>query len=99
MRFHFSRDAVAFVEFHNARVVLEHADAPWRFDLFGGFGDVAFEEALDFYAVKLYFAFESFVAAMLAPTLADGLQFDVSWIAVFCLKIVLNAFEFLDAES
>ena len=92
MRFHFCRDAVAFVEFDDARVVLKNADAPGRFDLFGGFGDVAFEEALDFFAVQLDFAFEGFVAAVFAPGLADGLQFDVCWVAVFRFKIGLDAF-------
>jgi hypothetical protein len=41
--------------------------------LFGGFGNVGFEEAVDFFAVDLDFSFEGFVAAVLGPCLAYSL--------------------------
>ena len=90
VRFHFSRDAVALVKFNDARVVLKNANAPWRLDLFGGFGDVGFEEALDFFAVDLDFALKRFVAAVLTPRLTYRLQLHIGGISFFFLKISLN---------
>ena len=73
--------------------------APRRLDLFGGFGYVGFEEAVDFFAVELDFALEGFVATVFTPCLADGLEFDVGGVAFFFFKISLNFFEFLGAEA
>ena len=92
MSLHFSRNAIALVKFYDACVVFKNADAPWRLDLFGGFGDVGFEEAVDFFAVELDFAPECFVAAVLTPCLAYCLQLYIGGIAFFFFKISLNIF-------
>ena len=87
---HFGSYSETLVEFDDSCVVLKHADTPWRLDLFGGFGNVGFEEAVDFFAVELDFTLERFVAAMFTPCLTNCLQFDVSGVAFFLLKISLN---------
>jgi hypothetical protein len=80
-----------------ARVVFEDADAPSGVYFFCGFGDVSFEEAINFSAVDANFALEGFVVAVFAPGLPDGLKFHVSGVPLLRCEVGLDLFHFLQA--
>src|SRR5665647_769730 len=63
--FNFCCYAKTLVKLDYSSVIFKHAHTPGCPDLFGCFGNVGFEETVDFFAVDLDFSFEGFVAAML----------------------------------
>ncbi len=91
MSFNLHGYTITIFKAYYTRIIFKNRKAPAGIKLPCNSCNISFEEAVNLFPIKLYYAFKGFVKTVLRPSLPKGLEFNICWISTLLLKVFLNS--------